>query len=105
MSRFKDWETRCRVCGVKRANHQHHVVYKQEVRRSAGDINDPHNAFAICTGCHTKHHGANGPKIQLTLLRDENYQFAASLMGSGRAYEYLRRRYDGDDPRLDALLN
>lgn len=106
---FKDPSTlTCQRCGKKKVQHQHHVVYKQHVRDNGGDINDPDNALGCCYDCHAGHHqpGLDDDKrLKLTELRDENYQFATSLLGSGRAYEYLRRRYAGEDPRLDALLN
>ena len=48
------------------------------------------------------HH--NGTRrFSLALLPDVAYEFAGELMGPA-AYDYLRRRYDGEDPRLDALL-
>ena len=31
-------------------------------------------------------------------------EFAREVLGAGPAYEYLRRRYAGQDPRLDALV-
>ena len=38
-------------------------------------------------------------------LPDSVFSFAAELVNAGWAFEYLRRRYSGDDPRLEALLS
>jgi hypothetical protein len=93
---------RCR--GGSTVGNQHHVVYRQEVRREGGDVWDGRNALALCEGCHSSHHRRGDRVVPLTALRDENYDFARELLGGGRAYEYLRRRYAGEDPRLEALL-
>lgn len=81
----------------------HHVVYRQEVRRQSGDEWDPDNALSLCHGCHSSHHKRGTRIVPLAALRDTNYEFAEHLLGADYAYEYLRRRYAGDDPRLDAL--
>jgi hypothetical protein len=65
---------------------------------------DPDNALTLCNGCHSSHHNRGALVVPLSALRDENYAFAVALMGAGPAYEYLRRRYAGNDTRLDALL-
>ena len=81
---------------------QHHVVYEQHVQNAGGDRWHPDNALALCVSCHMSHHQRGRP-LPLSALRDENYAFAYELMGPA-AYDYLRRYYDGDDERLDALL-
>ncbi len=98
-------QRRCRVpgCAEKGRVHQHHVVYRQEVRREGGDELDQRNALTLCTRHHDRHHNRQEP-IPLRVLRDENFAFAKDLLGAARAHEYLRRRYAGQDPRLPALL-
>lgn len=98
-------QRRCRIpgCPEKGRPHQHHVVYRQEVRREGGDELDPRNALTLCTRHHDRHHTRQEP-VSLLVLRDENYAFARELLGSARAYEYLRRRYAHEDGRLEALL-
>jgi hypothetical protein len=89
----------CRGCRAKWPWHPHHVVYEQEVKRLGGDVNDVRNALRLCPDCHANHHGRSRP-IKLTQLTDANYEFAFELMGE-RAADYLRQKYDGDDPRLE----
>lgn len=81
----------------------HHVVYAQKVRRDKGDMWDPRNSLTVCSGCHMSHHRRGTRIIPLAVLRDANFVFARDLLGTA-AYDYLRRRYSGDDPRLDLLL-
>lgn len=83
---------------------QHHVVYRQAIERAGGDVWDSRDSMTVCNPGHTSHH-QRGKIIPLVLLPDVAYLFAAELLGAPRAYEYLRRRYGGDDPRLDALLD
>jgi hypothetical protein len=104
--RFLDEHRGCRNpdCdrGVQQID-QHHAVYRQEVVRMGGDPWDQRDALALCKRCHSGHH-SRGSVLPLAVLRDENFIFAAELLGGPVAYEYLRRRYSGDDPRLAALL-
>jgi hypothetical protein len=83
---------------------QHHVVYVQHVRAEGGNAGDPRDGLTLCTICHTRHHRRVAP-VRLSALRDETFEFARELLGGPKAYEYLRRRYAGADPRLEALLN
>lgn len=85
----------------KRAQQRHHVVYAQHVVRESGDVWHPDNALILCVSSHAKTHQG---RLELTDLRDENYRFAVDLLGAPRAYEYLKRRYAGADPRLDELI-
>jgi hypothetical protein len=111
----KDWwdtgrENACRQCGSARGGrrlHLHHVVYEQHVRANHGDAYDPSNSLTLCVRCHAAHHksSVNPAHIPITLLRDENFTFAARLLGRLAAYNYLSRRYPGEDPRLSALLS
>ena len=98
-------QRRCRVpgCEDRGRPHQHHVTYVQEVRRHGGEMLDPRNALTLCVRHHGRHHSRQEP-VPLRVLRRENIEFAVELMGAPAAYEYLRRRYVGDDPRLEALI-
>lgn len=92
-----------RDCGLP-ATVWHHVIYKQVVRREHGDVDDPRNLVPICDRCHVDHHDREDP-LELTDLPDSVYEFAAELLGPGKAFNALRRAYAGDDPRLEALCS
>ncbi len=81
----------------------HHIVYRQAVVRAGGDVWDPRNGITLCSGCHPKQHNSTRWSLALTALPASAYAFASELLGPGAAYNYLRRRYAGDDPRLEAL--
>lgn len=100
---FRDPSSLCRSCWRRPAIHQHHVTYKVKVLIEGGDLYSPLNALALCGPCHAGHHLASD-RVSLASLRDENYAFAFALLGPA-AYDYLRRRYAGDDPRLGAALH
>lgn len=85
-----------------RPSHEHHVVYEQHVKREGGDRWDPRNALRLCVSCHSSHH-RRGRVLPLRALRDVNFEFAFELLGPA-AYDYLTRRYAGDDPRLREWL-
>lgn len=104
---------RCRACLRRRSTHTHHVVYEQELKRLADQrgligkarralIFNRDNGFAICFDCHLAHHNA-GRRIPLYLLSDANLNFAFRELGA-YAYDYLRRRYAGEDERLGVHL-
>lgn len=78
----------------------HHVVYQQELRHvgRADALWDKRNALRLCPTCHANAHNLH--HIDLTQLTDANYEFAFEVLGA-RAYDYLRQKYDGDDPRLE----
>lgn len=104
--RFKSGQTECvhpRCEDPRTRVNEHHVVYEQHVRRAGGDRWDPRNALALCVPCHMSHHRRGTKIVPLVALRDENYAFAFELLGAA-AFDYLRRRYVGDDPRLHAWL-
>ena len=102
----------------------HHAVYAQEIRSrrpkmdrghgydavasasasQAAALKDKRNLLPVAFGCHMDHHNRGKP-FALAVLPDSVYEFAVELMGAGAAYEYLRRRYAGEDGRLDALLS
>lgn len=87
------------ACGCgKRAANRHHVVYEQHVRAEGGDRFDPDNGLVLAHDCHASHH-RRGRVLPLTALRDANIRFAYHLLGDA-AYDYLTRRYGGEDPRV-----
>lgn len=92
----------CEDCGSRQAINRHHVVYRQHVRAEHGDEWDPDNALGLCGSCHPRHHHQK-TKLPLIRLRPENIAFAFRLLGTG-GYDYLRRRYAGEDPRLELAL-
>ena len=86
------------------AKQLHHVVYAQHLRAILADVSDPRSVVPVCLTCHARHHGRQAP-LPLACLPDRSYRHALEVFGdAGRAYEYLRRRYEGADLRLDALL-
>jgi hypothetical protein len=92
------------VCGCgRRSANLHHAVYAQEVKRHGGNLKDRRNLVPMAFDCHGAHHGGS-KRLQLHMLPDPVFEFAAELMGAGAAYEYLRRYYDGSDMRLEFLL-
>lgn len=92
---------RCIAC-PRRSAHRHHVIYAQHVEREGGDLKDGRNLVWVCFSCHGAHHGRSKP-FELQRLPDSCFEFAGELMGPA-AFDYLRRRYSGEDLRLDALL-
>lgn len=105
---------------LRRAAHRHHVVYEQELRRrwdSSPKVrkrwptypklkNDVRNLVDICFNHHTGtegHHSGGRHTLPLEMLPDEAIEFAFELLGPF-AYDYLRRRYAGEDPRLESHL-
>jgi hypothetical protein len=99
------------VCGCGRKSRiRHHVVYRQELRRVARGAayrtleRDETNLVPIARVCHDAHHGRT-KVLPLWRLPDSAFEFARDWLGAGPAYEYLRRRYTGADPRLDSLLD
>lgn len=106
-ARFRSAQTECVHPACEHADtrcHEHHVVYEQHVRREGGDVYDPRNALTLCISCHTSHHRRGSRTVPLRVLRDANYEFAFELLGAA-AFDYLRRRYTGGDPRLQQWLD
>lgn len=90
------------VCGCKRrVAHRHHVFYRQHIPASL--VQDDRNLVAVAFYCHEGHHSRVSPFL-LGVLPDSAFAFGVEVLGAGPAYEYLRRRYAGEDSRLDALL-
>jgi hypothetical protein len=94
----------CLLCGTGKRLQRHHVVFEQVVRREGGDPFDPRDQVTLCIQCHVSVHKATRKPLAVWMLPDAAIEFAGELLGPG-AYDYLRRRYSGDDHRVDALLN
>ncbi len=113
---------RC-ICGCgERVAAKHHVVYEQTLRRVVADgrstrmalpppdrvrllalTTDARNLVPVAFRCHGDHHG-RARAYELGMLPDSVFEFAAEVLGPGKAFNYLRRRYGGEDARLDALV-
>lgn len=100
---------------LNRKDHDHHVVYKQHVKKAGGDVNDPRNALGICTQmrpgtphrdtrCHPRHH-SGVRRLPTACLRNENIEFAFELLGLA-AESYFERYYDNSvpDPRISKAV-
>lgn len=85
-----------------RAVHFHHVVERQELKRRKGDASDARNGVFLCFRCHGDVTSASR-RLTLAALPDSVFEFAWELMGPA-ATVYLRRYHDGEDERLDRLV-
>lgn len=93
----------CAVCnGARGGWHPHHVVYAQHLKAEGHPIYDARNALRLCPDCHAAHH-ARSKVIPLRKLLDIHFEYAFEKLGV-RAYDYLRRLYDGEDARLEHWL-
>lgn len=102
----------CARCGKADSFDPHHVVEQKWLKANGFSVieqYDPDNSLRVCdrfteNNCHGKHTARVKYKHRLHLqnLRQENLEFAFRVMGAA-AGDYLRRRYRGDDPRLEAL--
>lgn len=100
------------VCGCgESAVQRHHVVYQQDLRAAAVRLEattrellrDERNLVPVANLCHGRHHSGLR-RFPLEVLPDAVFEFAVEVLGAGKAFNYLERRYAGGDPRLDALL-
>lgn len=99
------WAQRCcQECGAFGDYQSHHVTEKSELRRRGRMdlVWDTRNSMRVCPDCHRRH-TIGMDRIKLQHLSDDHYQFAFYLMGAA-AHSYLRRMYNGRDPRLDEYL-
>lgn len=96
---------RCVVRGCnERAVDAHHVVYKRDLKERGLFLWDPRDGMALCRTHHWNHHYGTAKKtLPLTLLTEAHLDFAFEALGA-YAFDYLARRYRGDDPRLEARL-
>lgn len=85
------------------ATDPHHVVYRNKLATEGKPQWHPDDGLPLCRGCHAAHHYAPGAGLPLSCLGDENLAFAFRALGA-HAYDYLRRRYAGRDPRLESHL-
>jgi hypothetical protein len=86
------------------------VIYAQHLVREAQTtaqarqwVKDERNLVPIALWCHSRHHSRQEP-LRADLLPDSVYEFAEETLGAGPAYVWLRRRYRGEDVRLNGLL-
>jgi hypothetical protein len=102
------------ICGCGNpADISHHVIRRQDLRQAVKEdwifatyeelVLDPRNMVPMAQSCHERHHSRSRP-LRLSVLPDEAFEFAADVLGAGRAFNYLRRGYTGDDSRLSQLL-
>lgn len=97
----------CAVCGATGEFDPHHVVERQELRRRGLLEWDTRNALRLCKilgaaggNCHSAH-TTGARRVRLDQLLDENVDYAFEALGAF-AYFYLRRRYVGEDARVEA---
>lgn len=97
----------CAVCGATGEFDAHHVVERQELRRRGLPEWDTRNALRLCQilgavggNCHSGQ-STGLRRVRLDQLRDENLEYAFEALGAF-AYFYLRRRYVGEDSRVEA---
>lgn len=90
----------CARCGKAGLFDPHHVVEKSWLKAKGLLIDDPDNALRLCPNCHAQHTGGN--RLKVKHLRTENLQYAFRELGAS-AGSYLRRKYRGNDARLEAL--
>jgi hypothetical protein len=96
---YRAWHTPvygcCSACGARGLLLRHHVITEAHVRAAGGDPWDLDNAMALgyyaCT-CHRDHHHAIR-RIPRAKVPDAAVMFAAELLGSERAEDYLARHY------------
>lgn len=107
---FREQGTKCLRCGYDmndgtRRVDPHHVVYRRHLAERELWEWDLDNGIPICRACHDQHHypGVACRPLPICLLPDHCVDYAFRILGA-YAYDYLRRYYAGDDPRLDSRL-
>lgn len=102
----------CARCGKPGPFHAHHVVDKQTLKNwgvPEADRYDTRNAMRLCEGldtakCHMRFEKkVVGFEIALTKLSDDHIEHAFEKGGT-RAYNFLKREYTGEDPRVERKL-
>lgn len=82
----------------------HHVVERQELKQRGWPEHDTRLALRLCMGPASCHGGQHTIKrVKLTSLTDDNLVAAFEVLGA-YAYDYLKRRYDGADDRIEGML-
>ena len=100
----------CMLCGRGGAFHAHHAVEKHILRRLGVPLYDTRCALRLCAPpkpCHLTFE-ARMLVIPLVKLTDDNIEYAFEVLetdrarevGAPTAFDYLTRRYAGDDPRV-----
>ena len=102
----------CGKCGDSDSWDAHHVVEKSWLKangRSKVEQYDPDNALRLCdensrNRCHPKQTKPvkDNDRVHLRQLKRCNLEYAFREMGAA-AGPYLRRKYRGEDERLDRL--
>ncbi len=77
----------------------HHVVEQQWLKREGLPLDDRRNALRLNPDVHANH-TTGAAKVPLRCLTDENVEYVFEVMGV-RAMDYLERKYDGTDPRVE----
>jgi hypothetical protein len=97
----------CAVCRRGGSFDAHHVIEKQELERRGLWKWDPRGALRLCKGalgCHDQHTYKGGDdRVPLAKLTTENVDYAFEVLGAF-AYDYLKRRYSGEDSRVERRL-
>ncbi len=89
----------CAVTGKGGAFDPHHVVEQQWLKREGLPLDDRRNALRLNPDVHANH-TTGAAKVPLRCLTDENVEYVFEVMGV-RAMDYLERKYDGTDPRVE----
>lgn len=104
------YQIECAYCGaVGKPFHAHHAVDKQTLKGWGIPLSeryDTRNAMRLCEGLNTRrcHFQFENGRIEISLskLSDDNIEYAFEAAPTpGKAYEYLRREYSGDDARVE----
>jgi hypothetical protein len=89
----------CAVTGKSGPFDPHHVVEQQWLKREGLPVDDRRNALRLSPDVHANH--TTGVKqVPQRCLTDENIEYVFEVMGV-RAKDYLDRKYDGTDPRVE----
>lgn len=99
----------CAECGRGGSYDAHHVIEKQELADRGLPLYDKRGALRLCDvvpgGCHQRHTYPNSDtsRVRLCKLKQVNIDYAFEVLGAF-AYDYLKRRYRDEDPRVEAKL-
>lgn len=96
----------CAVCGKGGPFEAHHVLERQELSRRGLPEFDTRGALRLCKeavgNCHSRHTTATR-RVKFSELTEENISYAFEALGPF-AIDYLTRRYEVDDGRVEAAL-
>ena len=92
-------ERKCAACGYRGSPlDRHHVVYRRDmVARGVAPrhFHDPRNMVWLCAECHRRQ-DSGAPRLVLSMLPAGVFEFAAEVLGTDAAREYLSSHYGGD---------